>query len=312
MSLLSALFGPYLNTKLNAGDGRTVSMVERPGLWITDTELQTLSGDLRTIASKTLPSSELTYGVFSGDREVFSRTIITLVKDADGKPIAFNALAVMNLDLGQGEDKVLHLGLVMVDPNERSKGLSWVLYGLTCVLLFLRGGFRPLWISNVTQVPAIVGMVSETFSDVFPCPRGLQRRTLRHLLLARGIMRSHRHVFGVGEEARFRERDFVIEDAYTGGSDALKKTFEQAAKHREDIHNDYCLHVLDYERGDDVLQLGKMDISALSQYLFRTVPRQSLMGVLAAGGFLMLQRAILPALQWFNTKQSFGDLRPRT
>ena len=40
----------------------------------------------------------------------------------------------------------------MVDPDARSRGFSWVLYGLTCVLLFVRNGLRPLYVSNVTQV----------------------------------------------------------------------------------------------------------------------------------------------------------------
>jgi hypothetical protein len=100
-----------------------------------------------------------------------------------------------------------------------------VLYGLTCFLLFVRNQFRPLWISNVTQVPAVVGMVSEMFSDVWPYPDA-DRRTLNHVLMARRIMAGHRHVFGVGEDAEFDETRFVITNAYTGGSDNLKKTWD--------------------------------------------------------------------------------------
>ena len=49
----------------------------------------------------------------------------------------------------------MHLGLVMVDPALRGRGLSSTLYGLTCVLMFLTGQGRALWVSNVSQVPAI-------------------------------------------------------------------------------------------------------------------------------------------------------------
>ena len=87
--------------------------------------------------------------------------------------------------------EVFHLGLVMVDPGLRSHGLSWVLYGLTCLVLFVRRQLRPLWLSNVTQVPAIVGMVSETFSDVFPAPDPQVHCSFEHLVLAREIMRRH-------------------------------------------------------------------------------------------------------------------------
>ena len=47
----------------------------------------------------------------------------------------------------------------MVDPDVQGQGLSWVLYGLTTLVLFIRDGLRPRWISNVTQVPAVCGMV---------------------------------------------------------------------------------------------------------------------------------------------------------
>ena len=123
--------------------------------------------------------------------------IITLVTRRDGTPIAFNALAIMTLAGAAHPTEVLHLGLVMVDPDERSKNLSWMLYGLTCFLIFMRRQFRPVWVSNVTQVPAVVGMVSQMFSDVWPGPAN-GRRTLNHLLLARRIMDTQRHVFGVG------------------------------------------------------------------------------------------------------------------
>src|SRR6202000_2181573 len=103
------------------------------------------------------------------------------------------------------------------------QGLSWVLYGLTTLVLFMRGGLRPKWISNVTQVPAVCGMVCETFSDVFPSPQPGNRQSFAHLQLARGIMRQHRAVFGVGDEAGFDGARFVNNDAYTRGSADVKK-----------------------------------------------------------------------------------------
>jgi hypothetical protein len=78
-------------------------------------------------------------------------------------------------------------------------------------------------------------MVSETFSDVFPSPHPAARRSFAHLQLARGIMSRHRAVFGVGDEAGFDEARFVIANAYTGGSDALKKAFETAEIPRRDL-----------------------------------------------------------------------------
>ena len=204
----------------------------------------------------------------------------------------------------------LHLGLVMIDPDARSRGFSWMLYGLTCLVLFVRNQFRPLWLSSVTQVPAAVGMVSETFSDVFPGADGGVRRSFNHLVLARQIMAHHRHVFGVGAEAGFDEERFVIRNAYTGGSDHLKKTFADAPKHRDPRFNEFCARELDYARGDDVLQVGRIDLAAARRYLLDDVPRRSLPGVLGALAFVALQRGALPLVYWFSPGRPWGILRP--
>lgn len=298
-----------MDVSLRNGRDHFVRIMERPGHWMDEAELAALTTDLRTIAAKTLDDGALTYGVFSGDRERMRNTIVTLVKSRDGTPIAFNALAIMTLDTQSEPCDVLHLGLVMVDPDQRSGGLSWVLYGLTCFLLFVRNQFRPLWISNVTQVPAVVGMVSEMFSQVWPKPDG-DRRTLNHVLMARRIMAGHRDVFGVGEDAEFDETRFVITNAYTGGSDDLKKTWESAPKHRVEAYNDFCATELDYRRGDDVLQLGRMDLAAFRRYLTREVPRTAVIGVLLTGVYVALRRLVLPMFYWADTTRQFSILRP--
>lgn len=288
-------------------------IVERPALWMEDSELESLREQLVTIASKTLARGSLTYGVFKVDGSGLRNTVITLIKEKDtGKPVAFNALAIMEIERGGEPVKVIHLGLVMIDPDVQSKGLSWVLYGLTCILLFVRNQLRPLWVSNVTQVPAIVGMVANTFSNVYPVPDKANRRSIQHLLIARSIMADHRHVFGVGPEAKFDEQSFVIEDAYTGGSDDLKKSFAVAQKHRDDTYNTFCEESLDYDRGDDFLQLGAIDLKTARAYLLKSVPRGSILGLGVAGVFVALQRVALPIIYWFDTSRQWNQLRART
>src|SRR4029079_12677201 len=152
--------------------------------------------------------------------------------------------------------------------------------------------------------------VSQTFSDVFPTPHPDARQSFAHLQLARGIMSRHRAVFGVGEEAGFDEARFVITNAYTGGSDALKKTFEAAPKHRDAIYNDFCARELDYARGDDVLQLGRIDLAGARRYLLSEVPHGSLPSLLVASAMLALQRLVLPIVYWMDDTRAFGTLRP--
>ncbi|GLH80925.1 hypothetical protein SSBR45G_58340 [Bradyrhizobium sp. SSBR45G] len=309
---LTALGQEAMDLSLRTHADFRTRIVESPGTILDDAALVALVADLRSIAGKTLPAGDLTYGIFSGRREALARAIITLVSDAaSGRPIAFNALAVMQVARDGEAQQVIHLGLVMVDPEARGKGLSGVLYGLTTLLLFIRDGLRPKWISNVTQVPAVAGMVCETFSDVYPSPQPEARASFDHLQLARGIMRAHRAVFGVGDEAGFDEARFVITNAYTGGSDALKKTYDEAPKHRDDVYNGFCARELDYVRGDDLLQLGRIDLAAARRYLLREIPSGSLPALLATSAVLALQRMILPLVHWFDDSRAFGTLRPR-
>ena len=309
---LKALSQPTIDLTLRTHAGLHTRIVESPGLSLSETELDELVSQLRIVAAKTLPEESLTYGIFSGERERLLRAIVTLIcEETSGRPIAFNALSVMSVELDGEPTEVTHLGLVMVDPDVRGQGLSWVLYGLTALVLFARDGLRPKWISNVTQVPAVVGMVSETFSDVFPSPHPAARQSFAHLQLARGIMARHRAVFGVGDEAGLDEARFVITNAYTGGSDALKKTFETAPKHRDEQYNAFCARELDYARGDDVLQLGRIDLAGARRYLLSEVPRGSLPALFGAATALTLQRLVLPALYWLDDTRPFGTLRPR-
>ena len=177
------------------------------------------------------------------------------------------------------------------------------------MLTFFHRQLRPLWITNVTQVPAVFGLIVESFDDVFPA-RLKDRRTYRHLEIARQVMGNHRHVFGVAQEAGFDPERFIITNAYTGGSDNLKKTYSQAPKHRHDEYNAMCGEQLDYERGDDFLQIGQMNLRTGRRYLLRAVPRSSLWSILSRGLFLLGGSVIVPAVQWFSPGTQLGELRP--
>jgi hypothetical protein len=306
-----ALWQRRLDLTFRASGGIRIRIVERPADWMAPEAIRELLADIALVAARTLPSGSLDYGIFRSDGEQLSRALLTVLYDeASNRPVAFNALAVLDVAMHGRPTTVVHLGLIMVDPEIRGQGLSWILYGLTCLILFVRNQFRPIWLSNVTQAPAVAGMVAETFSDVFPGPDPTARRSFEHLLLARQIMARHRSAFGVGAEAGFDETRFVIANAYTGGSDALKKSFAAAPKHRHEAFNAFCARELDYERGDDLLQIGRIDLAASRRYLLNDVPRGSLPGLLATLGFLMLQRVALPVLYWFTPDKPWGVLRP--
>lgn len=306
--LWKILTSEQLDLRFRPSAGLDVRIVECPGQWMAPAELTALIDACRTVASACL-SAPLDYGLLADGSDAASRTIITLIRDADGKAIAFNALPLIPATLGGERIDVLHLGLVMVHPAVRSSGLSWILYGLTCFLLFARRQLRPLWISSVTQVPAVVGMVSETFDGVWPGAPDA-RASFAHHYLGRHIMLHHRSVFGVGVDAGFDDARGVITNAYTGGSDNLKKTFDVAAKHRNETFNAFCAKELDYGRGDDVLQLGQINLATARRFLLKSTPRHALPQLAVQVLLLGIQSLIAPLAQWLTGSRSLGRLRP--
>lgn len=302
----------YLDLSLAVSRDVRVRVLETPGQWMAPDALEQVLESMRDVVRRGI-GRDLDYGILSGEPERLRNAVITLLYDRkSGMLIAFNALSYMRLEVRGRAVPALHLGLVMIDPAARTQGLTWVLYGLTCMLLFVRRGLRPLWISNVTQVPAVIGKVAESFVTAYPNPFHPSRRSFEHLSVAREIMRKHRAVFGVGPEAGFDEQRFIITNAYTGGSDNLKKTFDEAPKHRDGRANELCRSQLDYERGDDFLQVARFDQSSALRYLSRDVPRNSLPALLYRLAFLLLGRIVLPLAHWLNPREPLGDLRARS
>lgn len=309
--LSPATFGrPYLNETVSARGGVRVRILERPARWMPDAQLDQLVADLQRIVRAATPAGTLDYGVASGDRERLDSAIVTVLYDRAGKPVGFNALSLLDCELRGHPVEVLHLGLVMVDPAHRAGGLAGVLYGLTAFLLFARRRLRPLWVSNVTQVPAVFGMVAESFERVYPNASEPTRQSYDHLHLARQIMARHRHVFGVGADASYDESHAIIRNAYTGGSDNLKKTFDEAPKHRHEVHNVACREALDYDRGDDFLQIGQVTLGAARRYFTRSAAEFAPTALAMRFVLLAAEALLAPVLQWFAADTTMGDLRP--
>lgn len=300
----------YLDETVSARGGVRLRILERPARWMSPDALAQVVADLKTVVAASVPAGELDYGVVTGDRERLDSAILTIAYTREGKPIAFNAMALMDCELRGQPVEVLHLGLVVIDPAQRASGLAGVLYGLTAFLLFARRQLRPLWISNVTQVPAVFGMVAESFDRVYPTSNPDERQRYDHVHLARQIMTHYRHVFGVGAEAVFDEQASVIQNAYTGGSDNLKKRFDDAPKHRRAIHNDTCRRVLDYDRGDDFLQIGQVSLRAARSYFSRSKAIISPTALAMQFGLRALESVVAPVVQWFDAGRQMGDLRP--
>ena len=314
-SIIRGIGKTYFEFKFESGRGETVHILEKPEYLLDEIEQKSLREEIYALSLKCTPNNQaLDYGIFNdpNHNNILNQCILTLIRDNNSnKLIAFNCLPLLDLTLKNKPIYFVHLGLVMIDPDYRSKGLLYILYGLTVVIMFCRKRLTPIWVSNVTQVPAVVGSFSEGFNNVFPNALKNSRRSFDHLSLVRQIMLNHRHVFGVGNDAEFDEKMFIIKNAYTGGSDNLLKTWNQVTKYRNDSVNDFCQKHLNYDRGDDFIQIGKFDFFALQKYIIRMIPAKSLILILNNIFIVFLQSILLPVYHWFKADTSTIYLKSR-
>jgi hypothetical protein len=241
--------------------GLSFRLIERPGLRLGSEELERLVSDLRSVADRCVADGRLRYGVLSGARHLLADTMLAAIYRGDtGEMVGFNAMIALEVSIDGAPMRVVHAGLCLVDPMHRSRGLCVALTAAPAILAFVRNRFRPLWFTNVTQVPAAAGVFAAALEDVFPTPGRTTTPSATHRRILAELLGRHRGAFGVGADADPDAEAFVIRNAYTGGSDWLRKSFADCAKHRDERFNAWCRALLDYERGDDVVQVGRMTV----------------------------------------------------
>jgi hypothetical protein len=265
----------------------TLELYDRPGAWASDTELESITHDLRSVYARAMAGTVAEYGALRGERADMARRVISIIRDADGRALAFCAQARLRVKFGNVIEDVIHLGLVSIDPDYHRRGLQGVLYALPVIYLFFLEGMARLYFTNVTQVPAIIGQCEDYFFDVYPSSKAHAHQQFHHRRIATTVYEQYRSVFGVGDDSVLLPETQIIRNAYTGGSDLLKKTFAQCAQHRREAVNELCRQQLDYDRGDDFIQVGWMDYLAGLSFFE------------AHGGTSLVRRMSIRALVWW-------------
>lgn len=278
---------------------------ERPGKWCSDDEINQIIKDVHFIAKEGQQGKDIPeYGVLEGNKEDLRNRVLTIAYEKKSKrPIGFAAQVYFDIEIGDSEITVLHIGLVYVIPEYQKKSLTRILSILPSILLLLKNGFRPLWISNVSQVPVAIGIVGSNYQNVFPNPLKKTKQTLLHRSIGIEILKYHRKAFGTGEDAIYDPDKQIIYNSYTGGSENLKKTFEECPKYRNEVVNSYCKDNLNYERGDDVLQLGLLSQQVIQNFLKGKVADISFIHSILFFGATSIFIFILPVLRWLTRKK---------
>lgn len=237
-----------------------------PGIYMTDKEMSKLHHELLSVATQCLEAIP-NYQCLSGKREEFSRLIIAVSRDKNNMINGFCSSYI--LDAGK-LGSIFHLGLTCVSPSARGLGLTHTLTSKVIITyLFKYSLFRPAWISNVACVLSSLGNVAMHFEDVYPSPFTHSPKK-QHTQIANFISDNFRRELYVNHDAGFYSQRFIFTRSVTGTMFA-KSANDTSFYHRSSMLNNFYKGLIDFDNGDEVLQIGKVSLLTYPKYLLRSL-----------------------------------------
>lgn len=240
-------------------------VIYRPGKCMTESQIQELTAKLRETTAtgfREIPS----YQVLTGRKEDFEDKVIALAWKQDGSIAGFCSTVILPVE-GVGE--VLHLGLTVVRPEDRSNGLTHILTSRAVkeYLLKHKPVIGKLWISNCAAVLSSLVNVAQYFEEIHPSPVSNPRYSRIYQAIAEAIDKYYREKIYISEEAVFDADNFVFRGSVKG-TVFQKERNDTRYYHRNEELNDYYSRLMEFENGDEVLQIGYASTFAALKHMY--------------------------------------------
>jgi len=247
----------------------------RPGNSLDDSALEGLINSIQIIAADcfdVLPP----YQVMKGTRQALSDKLISLARDDVGIPAGFCSMVFLPV---RGVGEVLHLGLTCVRPRFRGRHLTHLLVKKALTrYLFRHNPFGKIWISNCAAVMSSLGNVAMHFERVYPSPFHAGKPGAVHVAIARAIDDHFRDKMYVLPDAVFDPERFVFQGSVKN-TVFHKKKIETASHHRKQYLNRFYGRLMDFDQGDEVLQVGYFHLTSVINYYLRQVRMKKMLHV---------------------------------
>ncbi len=236
-----------------------------PGKTLTPLQQQTLVEELQQVAASCF-SHTPNYQALSGEKSELEKAVLCLGRDENGRLLGFCSALSLPVD---GHKNVLHLGLTCVHPDARGTNMTHHLTSkLMLKYLMKESLFSETWITNCACVLSSLGNVAMYFENLYPSPFGPKQATQKHLDIARSVDAYHRQSIAINKRARFNAEKFVFEGS-VDGTVFEKDADDQRFHHRDESLTEFYQNLLNFERGDEALQIGKVSLLTFPKYLVR-------------------------------------------
>lgn len=242
-----------------------IEMYDRPGLTMDDHGLQKLMDELAAVAATCFnPLPE--YQVMAGTRAEMSDKIISVALDNSNAIKGFCSVVLLPV---KGVGNVLHLGLTCVHPDARRNHLTHKLIKKAVLgYLLKRNPFGKQWISNCAAVLSSLGNVAVNFDAVYPSPFTNTRPTRTHLKIGETIDREYRHKMFILPDAVFDREKFVFRRSVKD-TVFVKSASDYQYYHRRSFLNRFYSGLMNFDEGDEVLQIGYFRMASALKYFLR-------------------------------------------
>ena len=249
-----------------------IDVLYKPGRYLPGKKLSSLAGHLRECAG-TCFEEVPDYQVMRGTREELVDKIIAVAWDREKKRVEGFCSTVLLPVEGVGD--VLHLGLTCVRPEARSRGLTHLLASraVSAHLVRTKPIMGKLWISNCAAVLSSLVNVAIFFEHVYPSPFTRSEASGTHRRIAKAIDRYYRDSMYIDREAVFDEDNFVFRRSV---KDTVFQKNENDARfhHRNVVLNEYYKKLLNFEEGDEALQIGYASTFTAVKHVLRLKDRE--------------------------------------
>lgn len=136
------------------------------------------------------------------------------------------------------------------------------------VYLLRQNPFGKIWVSNCAAVLSSLGNVAMHFERVYPSPFYSSPPSSTHVRIARAIDQGFRDKMYVSDDAVLDETRFVFR-ASVKYTIFHKKRDDLSYHHRKTGLNRFYANTMNFENGDEVLQIGYFRLASMVKYAFR-------------------------------------------
>lgn len=239
-----------------------ISFLYRPGERESELVLEEMNREFVEVG-ETCFDQVPAYQVFVKGRDAMCDKVVTIARDKAGKMVGFCSAVLLPVE-GVGE--VIHLGLTCVHPSARGHRLTHQLTSQLILNYVLRHRpFGRIWFSSLACVLSSLGNVALNFEDVFPSPFGRVTPSTAHLAIAEAIDEGYREHMAVNEGATFCPHTFVFRGSVQDTT-FQKHEGDTRYHHRSNSLNQFYKALINFEAGDEVLQIGHFSAVSLIRY----------------------------------------------